>query len=145
MAGKKISQMDPLTLPSQPGDLIEVVRGSDNFKTPLVGFDGAFFSLQEITPDSSGEIDLTDETVDLWIVNLNRSVTSVLLPENLMAGYARNITVLFNQGATGGFDVDGWPIMDWDRGIYPIIDTTANGKTTVEILFINGQLPLGVS
>lgn len=145
MPGKKISGMDPLVLPVQADDLIEVVRGGENFNAPLVDFDGAHFKSVEISPDSFGGIDLTDDAIDLWIVNLNRSVTSVELPENLLVGYAKNITILFKQNSTGGYAVNGWPAMDWDRGLLPVIDTSFNGKTTIEILFISGQVPLGVS
>lgn len=145
MPGKKISGMDPLVLPVQANDLIEVVRGGENFNAPLVDFDGAHSKSIEISPNGSGGIDLTDNAIDLWIVNLDRAVTSVLLPENLLAGHAKYITILFRQNSTGGHAVNGWPTMDWDRGFLPVIDTSINGKTTIEILFINGQVPLGVS
>ena len=145
MPGKKISDMDPLVLPVQASDLIEVVRGEQNFKSPLINFDSAHSLSRELFPDDDGEINLTDSAIDLWVVNLNRAVTSILLPENLLVDHAKNITILFKQNSSAGHSVDGWPTMDWDRGLLPVIDISINGKTTIEILFISGQVPLGVS
>jgi hypothetical protein len=78
------------------------------------------------------------------VVTLDKNVTAISLPTNPDADNAVSITILFQQPVGGGKTVSGWPLMDWELGLLPVIDTSSNGKTTIQILLLNNAVPLGV-
>lgn len=105
-----------------------------------------FLGTQTIEPDVSGEIDVSADGVSVWMVDLDKNVTDIILPANTDPSVAFVITIVFCQPVGGGFSVSGWPEnMEWEFGLTPVIDETSYGKTSVQILFINGRDPLGVS
>lgn len=101
---------------------------------------------QEIVPDGSGEIDLSLDGVSVWLVDLDKNITNIILPTNTDPDAAFVLTIVFSQPLAGGFSVSGWPeLIEWEFGLTPVIDETSFGKTSVQFLLVNGREPLGVS
>lgn len=101
---------------------------------------------QEIVPDSGGEIDLSLDGVSVWLVDLDKNITNIILPTNTDPDAAFVLTIVFSQPLGGGFSVSGWPeLIQWEFGLTPVIDDTSFGKTSVQFLLVNDREPLGVS
>jgi len=93
---------------------------------------------------ATGVLDLTDETVGVWIVSLTENVTSVLLP-TAVGDEALSIIVLFVQDGTGGRTVSGWPTTTWEAGSAPTMASAAGALTSVPLLILGNGSNYGVS
>jgi len=89
---------------------------------------------------ATGVLTLNDPDIDVWLVDLNGNVTSIILP-TAPSGEALSVLVLFKQDPTGGRTVTGWPTMTWESGSAPTITSTANAVTSVPVLILgNGDI-----
>ena len=93
---------------------------------------------------ASSAVDLSDETVGVWLVSLTANVTAITLPTAL-SGEALSIIVLFTQDGTGGRTVAGWPTTVWESGSAPTITSTAGATTSVPLLILGNGTIYGVS
>lgn len=68
-------------------------------------------------------------------ITLNNNITTVVLPTPPAAGYARVISMVFTQDATGGRTVAGWPSsLKWAGGVAPALATAANAVSIIRLL-----------
>ena len=123
------------------GQILKVVSGAPAWADPAPG--GSASGYDTATP-AAGAIDLSDETIAVWIVNLNANVTSITLPTAL-TGEALSLLLLFVQDGTGGRTVAGWPSITWEAGSAPTITSTAGAITSVPILVLGNGDVYGVS
>lgn len=93
---------------------------------------------------SSGAIDLSDETVAVWLVTLNANITSITYPTAL-SGEVLSPVVIFTQDGTGGRTVTGWPTTTWESGSAPTINSAAGSVTSVPLLVLGNGTVYGVS
>jgi len=98
----------------------------------------------ETSPISAGAIDISDEDVSVWVVELTENVTSISLPTAL-AGEALSLLVIFTQDATGGRTVAGWPAAIWEAGSPPTINGDAGSVTSVPLVILGNGMIYGVS
>lgn len=103
-------------------------------------------SVQQVAISLGGQLNLSEDGVSVFLVDLDRNITDIILPTNTDPEAAVVVTIVFNQPLSGGFSVNGWPVqMQWEFGLTPVIDDTPYGKTTVQLLLLDGKEPLGVS
>lgn len=110
----------------------------------LGGGGGGVANAYDTAAISTGAIDLSDETVAVWLVTLNADVTSVALPTAL-AGEVLSIVVIFTQDGTGGRTVTGWPTTTWENGSAPAVNSAAGSVTSVPLLILGNGTIYGVS
>lgn len=89
----------------------------------------------------SNEIDLSDETISVWEIDVDDDISDITLPSTTGSDVL-TLLLLFTQDGVGGHTVSGWPVgIIWEGGSAPTIDTTAGNTTSVSLVILgNGNI-----
>lgn len=119
-----------------PDGLVAIASGGGNGSTADVYANATV---------SGGVVDLSDESVSVWLVDLDQDVDTVTLPTT-SDDSVLPIIVLFVQDGTGGRTVTGWtgsPV--WEGGSEPSVNSGANTITSIPLLILGNGSVYGVS
>lgn len=74
-----------------------------------------------------GSLTLNAQSGSSFFVNLNQNVTSVIVNNWPPAGQSQVLRIYFQQDASGGKNISGWPSgSKWNAGTQPVLTAAAN-------------------
>lgn len=114
----------------------------------VVGNNGIYAIQTTVTP-IAGVLDVSSHDFRVYNVLLNQNVNAVYLGSNNVVDICVQKTLIFWQQGSGGYNVNvaAWPdgsILRWENGMFPLIDTSNQGVTSIEFMYPFGQKILGV-
>ena len=108
------------------------------------GGSGAATDQHDAAAVVAGAIDLSDETISVWEIDVDDDISDITLPSTTGADVL-TLLLLFTQDGTGGHTVSGWPVgIIWEGGSAPSIDTTAGNTTSVSLVILGNGNVYGV-
>lgn len=135
------------------GKVCQIVQGNEFYALisvapvywAVVGNNGIYAVQTTVTP-VAGILDVSSRDYRIYNVLLNQNVNTIYLGSNTTVDICIQKTLIFWQQGTGGFNVaiGAWPTMRWENGMLPLIDTSNQGVTSIELMYPYGQMILGV-
>lgn len=114
----------------------------------VVGNNGIYAVQTTVTP-VAGILDVSSHDFRIYNVLVNQNINTVYLGTNTTVDICIQKTIILWQQNTGGYNVapSAWPdgsILRWENGMFPLIDTSNQGVTSIEFMYPYGQKILGV-
>ena len=108
--------------------------GTANGLVAIASGGGGGNVVEQATIDASPYVvDLTDDTVNIWVIDIEDHVDDVELPLPPTNG-ALSLVLIIRMGGSGNYTIN-WPgVITWKNGTEPVLDPDPGAVTTVALL-----------